>query len=642
MVRDWPRDSFPRQPSFQQQCFPPVARHSSFQSERYVGDPTTQRPESFHPDRYAVDTPEPARYQEAYDIRRQPPMVRPVWKSPCVAHYANKTSEPTQQIDEALRSHCGIAAKQYFVAAISEDGKPMTFFSPGQKLNDTIIRQFFDVARFQHVMARIETGADPILDDSLGVEDVAFQRNGSRGRIRGPDRRRGSIFDDWDGSARQGRKRPRPRHAVIDDDEVPMTVSPRKGIKIGDADTIWNFYEQRFKNCQQTACKLIAKAWVKAVEPKKQSTHPYTGSDEKAPDWWPKPWGPTKEDKVRHKEPDHLYKRERVHLLAHILRLVIQPNNKQHSDLQKLGLNVKKLEETTYEALSSFFLDNETNAKKRPYLTEIFKMARQEERYRSGEIDGSTDVYVMAEDKIPDNYTSDNEDGVFCKEENGNDMARSKVSAQQQCVVQTPTTGPTSTQPLHGGHGPFMSELPPGNSFHSVMMTAEIPNQPQTIVDNSGITVTDQNAVTAPNPALTLDMVSSPHDTSRRPSVFSEYASPVSNNLYGQQWQQSGSAGPAQTPLYSYTSPQGNQQQTPFISQSVPMNPGQSFMGNSFEEPERPEYDTNGTSMFRTGDMPHTSAPVAQQTGGYYVPGDGRSSLRVLTQVVDGVNRNHM
>lgn len=91
---------------------------------------------------------------------------------------------------------------------------------------------------------------------------------------------------------------------------MPMTVSTTlKGIKIGNSEDVWNFYEQRFKNCQQTACKLIAKAWVKAVEPKKQSTHPYTGSDEKAPDWWPKPWGPTKEDKVRHKEPDHLYKR---------------------------------------------------------------------------------------------------------------------------------------------------------------------------------------------------------------------------------------------------------------------------------------------------------------------------------------------
>lgn len=151
-----------------------------------------------------------------------------------------------------------------------------------------------------------------MVDEGFGLDgsnsfyrsSVDFPRN------RMTDRRRVSNFDDWDMPTRQNRKRPRARHPVNDDDDVPVTVSTtRKGIKIGESNDVWEFYEQRFKNCQQTACKLIAKAWVKAVEPKKQSTHPYTGSDARAPDWWPKPWGPTKEDKVRHKEPDHLYKR---------------------------------------------------------------------------------------------------------------------------------------------------------------------------------------------------------------------------------------------------------------------------------------------------------------------------------------------
>lgn len=100
------------------------------------------------------------------------------------------------------------------------------------------------------------------------------------------------------------------RRQVDDDDDVIVSVANiKKGLRIGNDKDVWEFYEQRFKNCQQTACKLIAKAWVKVVEPKKQTNHPYTGQDEKAPDWWPKPWGPTKEEKVRHKEPDHLYKR---------------------------------------------------------------------------------------------------------------------------------------------------------------------------------------------------------------------------------------------------------------------------------------------------------------------------------------------
>lgn len=132
---------------------------------------------------------------------------------------------------------------------------------------------------------------------------------------RGYDRRRvthgGDVFDD---EAFSFKTRKRPRASVfrreMDDDDAPIPItSSKKGIRIGNSDEVWKFYDQRFRNCQQTACKLIAKAWVKAVEPKKQSNHPYTGSDEKAPDWWPKPWGPTRDEKVRHKEPDHLYKK---------------------------------------------------------------------------------------------------------------------------------------------------------------------------------------------------------------------------------------------------------------------------------------------------------------------------------------------
>lgn len=110
------------------------------------------------------------------------------------------------------------------------------------------------------------------------------------------------------------RKRPRPHIPLNErrneDYDVPIPiVTSKKGIKIGSSLEIWEFYGQRFRSLQQTACKLIAKTWVKTIEPRKQTTHPYTGSDEKAPEWWPKPFGPNKDDRVRHKEPDHLYKK---------------------------------------------------------------------------------------------------------------------------------------------------------------------------------------------------------------------------------------------------------------------------------------------------------------------------------------------
>ena len=150
-------------------------------------------------------------------------------------------------------------------------------------------------------------GADPGMEDAFKFDETPGRSTGF-GRYQSMDSRRSSRVDDVESHIRAGRKRPRARHLMHDDDDAPMIVSSRRGIKIGDEKSVWNFYEQRLKNCQQNACKIMAKAWVKAVEPKKQTNHPYTGSDQKAPGWWPKPWGPTKEEKVRHKEPDHLYK----------------------------------------------------------------------------------------------------------------------------------------------------------------------------------------------------------------------------------------------------------------------------------------------------------------------------------------------
>jgi len=95
----------------------------------------------------------------------------------------------------------------------------------------------------------------------------------------------------------------RPREA---DSNRPPLVVRKVALRIGNDDGVAEFYATRFKNIQQTACKLIAKAWIKTLAPKKQSTHPYTGRE--IPEWWPKPWGSAPCEKVRHREPDHLKK----------------------------------------------------------------------------------------------------------------------------------------------------------------------------------------------------------------------------------------------------------------------------------------------------------------------------------------------
>lgn len=165
-------------------------------------------------------------------------------------------------------------------------------------------------------------------------------------------------------------------------------------LKIGDADTVWEFYLQQFAACQQTVCKIIAKAWVKKLEPEIQSTHPYTGIDESAPGWWPKPWGLGKDDKIPYKEPDHLLKRERIHLLAHILRLVVEPNEKQNPTIKMRRLNVWKLQILAEEAVGLFFADGDANRSKRGHLRELFEVAYAEERLKNENIGTFDIIYI--------------------------------------------------------------------------------------------------------------------------------------------------------------------------------------------------------------------------------------------------------
>lgn len=71
-------------------------------------------------------------------------------------------------------------------------------------------------------------------------------------------------------------------------------------LMIGDVEAITAFFETRFRQMQQLTCKVVAKAWIKVIEPKKQSNFPYNRGDESKPSWWP--------TGARHKEPDHLMK----------------------------------------------------------------------------------------------------------------------------------------------------------------------------------------------------------------------------------------------------------------------------------------------------------------------------------------------
>lgn len=80
--------------------------------------------------------------------------------------------------------------------------------------------------------------------------------------------------------------------------------------QMGDTAQAEKWIVEAFEAVQQVTCRLIAKLWIKKIEPKKQSAHPYNGGlpkndpikdpERTKPPYWP--------PRVPHKEPDHIQK----------------------------------------------------------------------------------------------------------------------------------------------------------------------------------------------------------------------------------------------------------------------------------------------------------------------------------------------
>lgn len=90
-------------------------------------------------------------------------------------------------------------------------------------------------------------------------------------------------------------------------DSIPRPATPSGSTPTGSLHTVHvpqselnEYYDKRFLALQQQTCKLVVKAWIKVIEPKKQTKFPYNKGEEQKPTWWP--------EGVRHREPDHLSK----------------------------------------------------------------------------------------------------------------------------------------------------------------------------------------------------------------------------------------------------------------------------------------------------------------------------------------------
>ncbi len=126
-----------------------------------------------------------------------------------------------------------------------------------------------------------------------------------------------SDDDDRSSNSNGPRKKPRFPYREKEETSNPLPIQKTQQLVIGDSTQLQQFLSNRFKDMQQSACKVMGKAFVKTVEPKKQTHHPYTKGDEKAPPWWPNTGG---ENRVRHREPDHLLKPGKQGLLLNVWR----------------------------------------------------------------------------------------------------------------------------------------------------------------------------------------------------------------------------------------------------------------------------------------------------------------------------------
>lgn len=151
-------------------------------------------------------------------------------------------------------------------------------------------------------------------------------------------------------------KRPSPAHMMSTfsaGTRSSTPVPPMHTLNLGPSE-IHDYFVSRFTAIQQQTCKLVVKAWIKVIEPKKQMKFPYNKGEELKPVWWP--------EGVRHREPDHLHKDERKKLLACIVRSPL--------------VSVSRLELSTAEAAAFI------SPAKLAILREVYLVAKEEERKR--------------------------------------------------------------------------------------------------------------------------------------------------------------------------------------------------------------------------------------------------------------------
>ncbi|KAJ5930231.1 hypothetical protein N7466_005724 [Penicillium verhagenii] len=172
-------------------------------------------------------------------------------------------------------------------------------------------------------------------------------------------------------------------------EETTLASSLKSLICVRDKEFLLRYYEKVFQNLQQTNCRVLAKAYVKLVEPRKQVNYPYNGRkivdgrtqqlnpEETKPPWWPLG--------VSHREPDHLPKaalyspslemltislfEERIRLLVYLL-----------CELRtSYGITARRLKEADQPIRRQI-----TPVERLQMMDEIYEVREEEEKFLDG------------------------------------------------------------------------------------------------------------------------------------------------------------------------------------------------------------------------------------------------------------------
>ncbi|KAF2086946.1 hypothetical protein K490DRAFT_57413 [Saccharata proteae CBS 121410] len=188
--------------------------------------------------------------------------------------------------------------------------------------------------------------------------------------------------------------------------------------RIDNRDRVIQIFALRLDQMQQLACKVILKAWIKNIEPKKQSKFPYVGSSKDkdgnkrnkrskcvegsdTPPWWPTRkedwWSLLPKcgslDQVRHKEPDHLKKEERLILGVHLLLTQAEKNPGINGDCGIRGL-IKSTKDCSLQFDQDTSNGTDRKTKRHRFLNEIYDLAEKWSDYRQGGLDPDSLVFV--------------------------------------------------------------------------------------------------------------------------------------------------------------------------------------------------------------------------------------------------------